>query len=138
MLVPTNLDHFGLAIWQGDVHGMEDAHRHHEIELNVLTMGAATYLFGGGSVRLTAGCLLIFWGALPHRLVAYEQGTRCIWLTLPLGHFLRFGLPEALTSCVLHGGNVLEPRPEGADDARLLGRWLADTQLPGDAGTAYP
>ncbi len=123
------LEHFGLAVWAGDVRAMRGAHRHVELELNLLTQGSVTYLFGGRRVRLEAGQLLIFWGALPHALTEYEPGTRCVWLTLPLPLFLRFGLPETFSGPLLHGDALLEPCPGETDDLRLLGRWL--THGPG-------
>lgn len=118
------LERFGLAVWAGDVREMRGAHRHVELELNLLTQGAVTYLFGGRRVRLEAGRLLVFWGALPHALIGHEPGTRCVWLTLPLPLFLRFGLPEGLSGPLLHGDALLEPRPDETDDLRLLERWL--------------
>ncbi len=105
------LEHFGLAVWAGDVRAMRGAHRHVELELNLLTQGSVTYLFGGRRVRLEAGRLLVFWGALPHALIGHEPGTRCIWLTLPLPLFLRFRLPETLAGPLLHGTALSSPAP---------------------------
>lgn len=118
------LEHFGLAVWEGNMQEMRGAHRHVELELNLLTRGAVTYLFGGRRVRLGAGQLLVFWGALPHALTELEPGTRCVWLTLPLPLFLRFNLPETLSGPLLHGDALLEPRPNKTDDRRLFGCWL--------------
>ena len=120
------LEHFGLAVWAGNVREMRGAHRHVELELNLITRGSVTYLFGGRRVKLEAGRLLVFWGALPHALTEHEPGTRCVWLTLPLPLFLRFGLPETFSGSLLHGEALLEPCPGETDDLNLFGRWLKD------------
>ena len=49
--------------------------RHNEIEINLLTGGALTYLVGGRKVRVPAGRLAIFWAAIPHQIIE-TQGLR--------------------------------------------------------------
>ena len=113
---------------------MAEAHRHNEIELNFVSSGAITYLFGSLSIEIKAGQLTLFWGALPHRLTHTEANTQLTWLTLPLASFLKFRLPEALTQPVLHGIPVfdssLQDNELNADDTRLFRRWLEDQNAP--------
>jgi AraC family transcriptional regulator, melibiose operon regulatory protein len=118
-------DHFGLRVWQGHPQAMHTPHQHSEIEINLLLSGCVEYLFGGQTSTLSAGGWVIFWGALPHRLIRVEPQTRFIWLTLPLADFLRFGLPAALTKPVLEGQLV---RAHAIDDLNLFQQWLLDGQ----------
>lgn len=124
----ADVDVFGLRVWRGEVSRMTEAHRHHELELNLIFSGSMTYLFGGQRLKLEAGQLMLFWGTLPHRLLDCEKGTVCGWLTLPLATFLRYGLPEKLTQRVLHGTPVIETVRE--IDKALFEQWLDDWQSP--------
>lgn len=106
---------------------MAHYHRHHEVELNLVERGAITYLFGSNTAPLSAGQLAVFWGVLPHRLVHVEPGTRLHWLTIPLGLFLRWGLPSALTHQVLAGLPVCDQdTSRAALDGALLEQWQRD------------
>lgn len=120
----TELDRFGLRVWCGDVVMMKEPHRHNELELNLVLQGSMTYLFGGRSLTVRAGQLMLFWGTLPHHLIACEEPTVCGWLTLPLTTFLRYDLPERITQCVLQGAPILESVT--AIDKALYERWLDD------------
>lgn len=118
-------DQFGWQVWKDEVVVMNEPHQHSEIELNFIARGAIYYLLNGRKVWLKAGNWMVFWGALPHRLVEAELRAECLWVTLPLSDFLRFNLPESLTRPVLHGERA------GDDDGRdpeLFGRWLEDWQ----------
>ncbi len=122
-------DSFGLRLWEGSPPPMREAHQHDEIEFNVVRTGEVTYLFDGEPLTLHADELLLFWGARPHRLVACAPGTRFFVLTLPLGTFLRFGLPDRLTGRVLRGEPVVAPAHPTHDAARL-DAWLTDPDDP--------
>jgi AraC-like DNA-binding protein len=105
---------------------MHTPHQHSEIEINLALKGGGQYLFGGQKVALEAGSWVVFWGALPHRLIYVEEDTHFLWFTLPLADFLRFGLLERLTRPVLYGELVYEQNP--ADLERFAG-WLEDWPL---------
>ena len=120
---------FGLRVWQGEVAAMDAPHQHSELELNWVSRGQMNYLFGGRMVKLEAGSWLVFWGALPHRLIEVAPRTHCTWLTLPLATFLRFSLPETLTSRVLHGEPMLERNPL---DEAMFSRWVEDWRDPNE------
>lgn len=115
---------FGYLRSDGEPTVMTEAHRHGEIELNLVRTGEAEYLFGTGPLVLGAGRPFVFWGARPHRLVRVAPGTRMTVLTVPLATVLRFALPPALIEPLLRG----EPLVGGGDpgDDALLDRWLRD------------
>lgn len=117
---------FGFDIFRREVSVMTAAHRHQELELNVLFRGAMTYLFGGKTLELSKGQVALFWATTPHRLVACEAGTDCGWITLPLASFLRYSLPEHLLGTVLQGNPIIEPYSEL--EGLLFKRWLKDYQ----------
>lgn len=105
---------------------MTTAHRHNEIELNLLESGTITYLFGAGQITIEAGQLAVFWGAVPHQLVYVSEGTQFHCITLPLAWFLRWDLPVAFVQQVLHGQIVSELPIENAFDQMLFRRWSND------------
>jgi AraC family transcriptional regulator, melibiose operon regulatory protein len=123
----ARLDRFGLRVWSGAVERMSDPHQHTEIELNLIVRGGITYRFGAQQLNLEAGEWMLFWGALPHVLSDRQPGTQCVWVTLPLSDFLRFGLPEAFSKSVLHGDPV---RGQDAADTALFQRWAEDWRKP--------
>ncbi len=104
---------------------MVGAHRHHEVELNLLAGGRLAYRLGGSVFQLKAGQLAVFWAALPHQIVEVEGPGELYWLTVPLASFLGFRLPEVLTSRVLHGQPVHAGLPQTLDHARFEG-WRGD------------
>jgi AraC family transcriptional regulator, melibiose operon regulatory protein len=121
------LEQLGLTAWRGTVSSMAEPHRHNEIELNFVSHGEIAYLFGGRTVRLGPGQLMLFWGAFPHRLTERAPGTILTWLTLPLSVFIGFGLPEALMQPLLHGAPICEPEPDANDETHFA-RWLEDAR----------
>jgi len=73
---------FGLMTWRGKVLEMPGAHWHNEIEVNIVETGSMHYLFSAGQYLLPPGCLAIFWGAIPHRMVYCNPRTTCHWMTM--------------------------------------------------------
>lgn len=122
---------FGLAGQHGEPQPMARYHRHHEVELNLVERGAISYLFGASAAPLAAGQLAVFWGVLPHRLAHVEPGTLLHWVTIPLGLFLRWGLPASLTRQVLAGLPVCDQDAgRGELDRALLEQWQRDLRAP--------
>jgi AraC-like DNA-binding protein len=109
---------------------MEGPHRHNDVELNFIERGAFTYLFGGRQVTVRERHLALFWAAMPHQLIAVEPETAFHWLTLPLGWFLHWRLPEAVTQQILRGAIIAQPAPADADQA-LFEQWVADLEVGG-------
>jgi AraC-like DNA-binding protein len=99
--------------------------RHNEIEINLLTGGALTYLVGGRKVRVPAGRLAIFWAAIPHQIIETQGASEYYVATIPLSWFLQCNFPEHLVQPVLHGDVLLDRQTDAGDLARFE-LWLDD------------
>lgn len=107
---------------------------HNEIELNMLYSGWVTYLLGGQKVRFEAGQLSLFWAAIPHQIIGYEQRTEYYVATIPLSWFLQCELPEHLTQPLMRGEVFTEMNgARAAFDAALFDQWEADLGSGRDA-----
>lgn len=127
--MPQPLDNFGLTIAYYPPHVMSSAHRHNEVELNLLASGSMVYRFGGGQITVEAGQLVVFWGAVPHQLVDVAAGTHFHCVTLPLAWFLRWELPTPFVQQVLHGQLITSPAEPLLDEA-IFHRWITDFRQP--------
>jgi AraC-like DNA-binding protein len=115
----------GFRIWRMINAGMMDApHTHPDIEVNYLHAGGFSYLHGGTVVPVEAGRFTVLWGGVPHQTIAPGIVGEGIWCTLPLGWFLQWRLPNALSDRLLRGEIVSSP--PAATDRLLLERWLTD------------
>jgi len=121
-----------LACWQGRGHAMPSAHRHDDLEVNIVEDEPLTYLFGGSLVTIEPGHAALFWAAVPHRLIdtPHNWNARVRWLHVPLGQVLAWGLPEPAVAELLRGTPLITRRPEHPDSAAFT-RWADDL-----AGTA--
>ena len=119
-------DSFGLMVAYFTPNIMAAAHRHNEIELNLLASGSMVYLFGAGQITVEAGQLAVFWGAVPHQLIHVDEGTQFHCVTLPLAWFLRWDLPTPFVQKILHGQLITEAARENALDLAVFGRWSQD------------
>jgi AraC family transcriptional regulator, melibiose operon regulatory protein len=103
--------------------------RHNEIEINLLPEGTLTYLFGGRKLRIPARRLSMFWAAIPHQIVAFDNAPEYFVATLPLAWFLQSKLPDKLVQSLLQGEIVSEEvDADVAGDLALLARWEKDFQ----------
>jgi AraC-like DNA-binding protein len=101
--------------------------RHNEIEINLLRSGGLTYLLGGRKVRIEAQRLSVFWAAMPHQILQFDDTTEYFVATLPLAWFIQCRLPEKLVKALLQGELVTEKNEQRADsDLRLLAHWEED------------
>jgi len=125
-LAATDDEEHGLACWSASPVVMPRPHRHDGIEVHHSDTGAMTYLFGGTRVHVPAGTTAAFWSAVPHQLVEVTEGATFWWLTLPLGSFLRWGLPKAVVARLLQGSPLLVPAADGERPADRYARWAAD------------
>ena len=107
--VLTDAHVFGLACWVGAAHPMPRAHRHDDIEVNVVVEGRLDYLFGGRRVAIPAGATSVFWAALPHQVVGTAAGSSARWLTVPLDTVLRWRLAEPVITQLLSGAPLITP-----------------------------
>ena len=116
----------GLRCWQSVPHAMGGAHRHQELEWNLIERGAVLYLCGGARVRVEAGQLAVFWGAAPHQLLEVGGAARGMWATLPLSTFLSWELAPGWVQNLLRGAVVVSEIDEtGAAQMRGWERDLA-------------
>ncbi len=101
---------------------MAGAHYHQEVELNYAFAGAVTYLHRGALRRLPAGRLAVFWGAVPHSLVAVEPGTELAWITVPLAWVRGWNLDARFLRRLVEGGWTFAP--EGFAGRFPVGSWV--------------
>ena len=105
---------------------MPRRHRHNAAEVNYVVRGSVTYLKGGQLCRVPTARLTLFWGSIPHQVVALGKGTRFYALHIPLALFLATGLPEAFVERILRGDSAVEPdATRGETDLRLISDWHA-------------
>ncbi len=81
--------------------------RHNEIELNFLTEGWVTYLFGSRLIRVEPNRLTVFWAAIPHQIVDHGGQADYFVVTIPLGWFLRLLLPDRFVQALLRGQMIV-------------------------------
>lgn len=115
------LEELGAFVREGVPEAMLGAHAHLEVELNYVRSGWMGYRMAGGEVRLEPGVLAAFWAALPHQLSEVGEGTRCVWVTLPLAAVLQAGLAVEVIDRLLAGEVVTTQLPDA-----VPGRWSAD------------
>jgi AraC family transcriptional regulator, melibiose operon regulatory protein len=119
---------------------MLQSDRHNEIELNYLPTGSLEYRHGGRKVDVPAGCLTIFWAAMPHQVLNFKGLEDYFVATIPLAWFLGRQLPVAMLEALLRGEvlselPILEPQPQELAlqiDSACFERWTQDFAL-GDA-----
>ena len=119
------METLGFKCWRGAPNRMPSAHRHLEIEINLVIRGSLQYLVGGARVEIAAGELAVFWGSVPHQLTFVAPESEICWLTLPLAQFLGWELPATLTQTILNGA-VAKERADLERDAALFSAWEAD------------
>ena len=116
-----------LACWQGRGHAMPSAHRHDDLEVNLVDDEPLTYLFGGSLVTVEPGHAALFWASVPHRLIdtPHNWNAHVRWLHVPLGQVLAWGLPEQAIAELLRGTPLITPQPEHPDSTAFA-RWSHD------------
>ena len=104
---------FGFAVWDAYARMMPECHHHDDIEVNFQVSGGITYLHGGRLIQLKKGDVAVFWAGRPHQVVAVEGEPRHRGLSVPLGWFLNWNLPNHLVKPLLEGRMVFPPNREG-------------------------
>jgi AraC family transcriptional regulator, melibiose operon regulatory protein len=127
LATPIHQQPSALACWQGRGHAMPSAHRHDDLEVNLVEDEPLTYLFGGSLVTIEPGHAALFWAAVPHRLIdtPHNWNARVRWLHVPLGQVLAWGLPEQAIAQLLRGTPLITRGPEHPDSAAFT-RWADD------------
>lgn len=116
-----------LTGWSGRPRLMDTAHRHDDIEVNLVAEGGPMlYLLGGSLVEVPRGSVVVFWAAIPHQLIA-NRADHVHWLHLPFDRFLSWSLPEPLVTRLLSGVPAISPpaRADATDPAKFT-QWAAD------------
>ncbi|MBP7494010.1 MAG: helix-turn-helix domain-containing protein [Spirochaetales bacterium] len=84
-------------------------HRHDEIEMTFfLTDEPVIIRFGGTVLKIRPNETVLFWGAIPHQLVRISPRNKQYWLTIPPSIFLRWELPQPLSTHLLNGKILIE------------------------------
>jgi AraC-like DNA-binding protein len=124
---PPASDSWGFRIWRGAPSIMPEAHQHTDIEINFILTGWMRYFMAGRFVLVPSSRLVAMWAGMPHRLVDMAEGTRCIWITIPLSWFLSWGLKHSFSNGLLGGELMIEQNQELCElDRALHQRWVED------------
>lgn len=123
-------DHRFCAGEQLDVQCMLGPHMHSQVELNFLLDGAMTYWFDGRQITLSSGRLALFWGMIPHQVIAKEEKTQFVVLYVPMSVFLGLPTLSSLREAIFRGA-VVEALNIKPYDRDILLRWRVDL-LSGD------
>lgn len=118
---------YGLSCVRWIPSPMPSPDHHNEIQLNLLRKGRVTYMIGGVKIKVKPGSLTVFWAAMPHQIIDYEEDTEYFVATLPLAWFLQCQLPDAVVQPLMRGEVVVEPQPERETvDTALFQEWEQD------------
>ena len=116
-----------MRCWQGTPTLMMGAHRHDEIELNLVLGGSLDYLIAGEHLHVPDETLLMFWAARPHQLIGVDESVRVHWLTVPIDTFLSWGLPAELRAGLIGGVPHALPVPGPTQGyGRQWAQWESD------------
>jgi len=105
--------------------------RHNEVELLFVEEGSISILFSSSKYILDRGRFVVFWGAIPHRLLQASSTAILYSLTVPLAWFLQWSLPGTFANALLNGAFFIDPSPaEGEADLVRFRRWHGDLTSP--------
>ena len=107
--------------------------RHNEIELNLLTGGSLTYLFGGRRTTIGADRLALFWAAIPHQIVDFDGSEPYFVVTLSLAEFLGVGSDPNVVNRVLSGEMLVESSADECDRPRFA-QWVEELRCGDPSG----
>lgn len=111
--------------WQPSIMSRPD--HHNEIEINLIPEGSITYMLGGKKTTVESGRLSLFWGAIPHQVIDFENEKPYLVATIPLQEFLQWRLPDSFVQALMQGQLLSESQVHKADkDVQLLESWAAD------------
>jgi AraC-like DNA-binding protein len=94
--------------------------------------GYVTYRFGGGVRKLSAGETVCFWSSVPHQIIAVGKSSFIEWLTIPLGLFIQWQLPEYFSAKVIQGEMIVAQNSSLAEMSPFS-RWEKDLSLNSEA-----
>ena len=131
----------GSVLWvqRGTPPVMAMAHRHDDLEINIVFDGHLDYLFGGEHLRIVAGQVVLFWAATAHRLVEPSDAPPAGdigWVHVPLPDVLAWNLPEQDLGRVLQGRPLIASIDEaGRDLGTMLETWERELATPDTAAS---
>ncbi len=118
-------DHSFCAGKSMKVFAMTRPHMHSQVELNFLLAGEMTYWFDGREVTLSAGRLAVFWGMIPHQVMACAEDTRFVVLYVPMSAFIELPALSRLREAIFRGA-LIEALEIKSYDADMFQRWRED------------
>ncbi|MCM2292446.1 helix-turn-helix domain-containing protein [Allorhizobium sp. BGMRC 0089] len=117
-----------------EVQVMAGPHMHSQIELNFVLEGEMTYWFDGRELTVREGRLCLFWGMIPHQVIARPKGTLFVCLYVPMSVFLARATLSRFRDAVFRGA-VIEAQEIYPYDRDFFIRWH-DELLQGDEALA--
>lgn len=123
-------DHSFCAGKSTRVQKMPGPHMHSQVELNLVTKGQMTYWFDGRELTLPARRLALFWGMIPHQVIACAPETEFIVLYVPMSALLELSALSRFRQAIF-GGALIEALDLKPYDFDMFARWRLDL-LSGD------
>lgn len=107
------------------VHRMPGPHMHSQVEMNLVLEGEMTYWFDGRIIKLLPGSLALFWGMMPHQVIAAPDETRFVCFYAPVSMFLGLPTMSRLREALFQGAVIEANRVYCYDREHFL-RWRED------------
>lgn len=129
-----------LWVRRGAAPTMPHAHRHDDLEINIVLDGHLDYLFGGSRVRVQAGQVALFWAATPHRLIGRdaEATSDVCWVQIPLPTALSWGLPRRdVTELLMNSLIVVGADAVARDVEAMFESWRRELDTEEGEAIAY-
>ena len=104
---------------------MARPHRHTQFEVNHVVAGAMTYAYDGCRITIETGKTAMFFGMVPHQVVACAPDTQFVCLYLPGALLMGMHLGETLRQA-LFGGAFVHGRTSHGTDTALFTQWRDD------------
>lgn len=120
----------GFKIWRGIFGLMKSPHNHNDIEINFLLNGWVKYIHGGKLYEIRSHEFTIFWGGIPHNVIAMEEGLTAYWITMPLDWLIKWNIPGQLVEKILSGEMVrqISSEEDNQHNESSLAIWLKEFQ----------
>jgi AraC family transcriptional regulator, melibiose operon regulatory protein len=107
------------------VYAMNSPHMHSQVELNFILKGSMTYWYDGRNLTLTEGRLALFWGMIPHQVLACEEGTQFVVIYVPMSVFIELPVLSRLREAIFRGA-LIEALDVRSYDGLMFQRWRED------------
>ena len=85
------------------VHRMAGPHMHTQVEFNLVLQGEITYRFNGGDLVIPEGQLVLFWGMVPHQVIAAPLGAKFICIYAPISLLLKLPHSSTMRAAIFGG-----------------------------------